>query len=111
MFAAAAAMGAITGGANDEQIERLLQYGLTIGLGFQVADDILDVSVSSGHLGKTAGKDARQGKVTCPVVLGMAESKRIAQKLSEEAIATLDIFGRKADILRQLAVALLERTR
>ena len=111
MFAAAAAMGAITGGANDEQIERLLQYGLTIGLGFQVADDILDVSGSSEHLGKTAGKDARQGKVACTAVLGMAESKRIAQKLSEEAIATLDIFGRKADILRQLAIALLERTR
>jgi geranylgeranyl diphosphate synthase type II len=110
IFAAAAAMGAISGGANDKQIERLLQYGLKIGLGFQVADDILDVSGSSEHLGKTAGKDAQQGKITYPAILGMAESKRAAEKLCEEAIAALDIFDQRADIMRRLAVVLLERT-
>jgi geranylgeranyl pyrophosphate synthase len=111
MFAAAAAMGAIAGSANDEQIEHLLKYGLKLGLGFQVADDILDVSASSEQLGKTSGKDARQGKVTYPAVVGMAESRRRAQKLCEEAVESLDIFGAGADILRQLAVAMLERTR
>ena len=111
MFAAAAAMGAIVGGANDEQIERLLRYGLKIGLGFQVADDILDVSGSREQLGKTCGKDARQGKVTYPAVVGMAESKRIAEKLCEEAVAALDIFDEEADILRKLAVMLSQRTR
>ncbi len=111
MFAAAAAMGTIVGGGNDEQIERLLQYGLKIGLGFQVADDILDVSGSSEQLGKTSGKDARQGKVTYPVVVGMAESKRIAEKLCEEAVGAVDIFDEEADILRKLAVVLSQRTR
>lgn len=111
MFAAAAAMGAIVGGGNDEQIECLLQYGLKVGLGFQVADDILDVSGSSEQLGKTSGKDARQCKVTYPAVVGMAESKRTAEKFCEEAVAALDIFDERADILRQLAVVLLERTR
>ena len=111
MFAAATAMGAIAGGANDEEIEHLLKYGLKLGLGFQVADDILDVSASSEQLGKTTGKDARQGKVTYPAVVGMAKSKRIAERLCEEAVESLDIFGARADILRQLAVTLLERTR
>jgi len=111
MFAAAAAMGAIVGGGNDEQIECLLQYGLKIGLGFQVADDILDVSRSSEQLGKTCGKDARQGKVTYPAVVGMAESKRIAKKLCEEAVGAVDIFDEEADILRKLAVVLSQRTR
>jgi geranylgeranyl pyrophosphate synthase len=111
MFAAAAAMGAIAGGGNDEQIERLLQYGLKVGLGFQVADDILDVSGSSEQLGKTSGKDAVQGKVTYPAVVGMAESKRIAKKLCEEAVGAVDIFDEEADILRKLAVVLSQRTR
>jgi geranylgeranyl pyrophosphate synthase len=111
MFAAAAAMGAIAGAANDEQIERLLQYGLKIGLGFQVADDILDVSSSSEHLGKTVGKDVQQGKITYPAMVGIAESKRMARKLSEEAVAVLDIFNEEADILRALAVVLSQRTR
>jgi geranylgeranyl pyrophosphate synthase len=111
MFAAAAAMGAIAGGGNDEQIGILLQYGLNVGLGFQVADDILDVSVSSEQLGKTSGKDARQGKITYPAVVGMKESKLIAEKLCQEAVAVLDAFGEEADILRTMAVALSQRTR
>ncbi|HIJ66887.1 MAG TPA: polyprenyl synthetase family protein [Planctomycetes bacterium] len=111
MFAAAAVMGAIAGGANDEQIEHLLKYGLKLGLGFQVADDILDISASSEHLGKTSGKDARQGKVTYPAVAGLAESERIAESLCHEAVESLDIFGAGTDFLRQLAVAMLERTR
>lgn len=111
MFAASAAMGAITGHADDEQIEHLLKYGLKLGLGFQIADDILDVSASSKQLGKTTGKDARQGKVTYPAVVGMAESRRRAEKLCEEAVESLDIFGAREGILRQLAVAMLERTR
>ena len=111
MFAAAARMGAISGGAGDEEVNCLGEYGLKIGLAFQVADDILDVSASSEHLGKTAGKDAEQGKVTCSSVLGLAKSKKIAEKLSIEAIETLKGFGDKADILRQLAEELLSRTR
>ena len=111
VFAAAAAMGGICAGASDEQIGQLVEYGLKIGLGFQVADDILDVSGTSEHLGKTAGKDAKQGKITYPGVLGMEESRRIAEQLTAQAIETLEPFGAAAEVLRQLAGALLDRTR
>ncbi len=111
MFAGAAAMGGIAGGANDEEIERFLEYGLKVGLCFQVADDILDVLGTSAHLGKTAGKDAKQGKITYPKVVGMEESRKIADNLTQEAIEALGAFGPEAETLRQLARVLLERTR
>jgi geranylgeranyl diphosphate synthase type II len=111
MFRCAAAMGAVCGGADQSQLKSLQEYGLKIGLGFQIADDILDVSASSEHLGKTAGKDARAAKCTYPAVVGMEESTRLAGKLADEASAALAPFGREADTLRELAVAMLERTR
>jgi geranylgeranyl diphosphate synthase type II len=111
MFQCAAAMGAICGRANQSQLESLSEYGLKIGLGFQIADDILDVCASSRQLGKTAGKDAKADKCTYPAVVGIEKSKKLAKKLADEAVALLDPFGQKADILRRLALALLERTR
>jgi geranylgeranyl diphosphate synthase type II len=111
MFRCAAVMGAVCGRAKKSQLESLSEYGLKIGLGFQIADDILDVCASSKQLGKTAGKDARADKCTYPAVVGIEKSKLLAKKLADEAIAVLQPFGRKADTLRQLALALLERTR
>jgi geranylgeranyl diphosphate synthase type II len=111
MFAAAAAMGAIAASANDEQLKQMKQYGLNIGLGFQIADDILDVTASTEHLGKTAGKDAQQGKLTYPVVVGIDDAKKLANDYTERAIESLHIFGDQADILRQLANELLNRTK
>jgi geranylgeranyl diphosphate synthase, type II len=111
MFRCAAAMGAICGMTSDGDFDRLCEYGLKIGLGFQIADDVLDVCASSEHLGKTAGKDAKAGKVTYPAVVGMEKSKQLAEKLTDEAVAVLEPFGRKADTLRNLAIALLKRTR
>ena len=111
MFRAAAAMGAVCGGANKDELESLSEYGLKIGLGFQIADDILDVCASSEQLGKTAGKDARADKCTYPAVVGIEKSKQLAKKLADEATALLAPFDTKADTLRQLAIALLERTK
>jgi len=111
MFRCAAAMGAICGGANGNQLRALCEYGLKLGLGFQIADDILDVSGSSEQLGKTTGKDANAGKITYPGVVGMEKSRRLAKKLADEAMAALEPFGRKAETLRKLATALLQRTR
>jgi len=111
MFRCAAAMGAICGSAERGQYDSLCEYGLKIGLGFQIADDILDVSGTSEHLGKTAGKDAKAGKCTYPKVVGLAESKRLAKRIADEAIRALESFGGEADILRQLAESLVERTR
>ncbi|MHC4394748.1 MAG: polyprenyl synthetase family protein [Planctomycetota bacterium] len=111
MFRCAAACGAVTGQADLNQLRSLCEFGLKIGLGFQIADDILDVCGSSEQLGKTAGKDFKAGKMTYPALLGVEKSKQLAKKLADEAIATLEPFGPKADTLRQLALALLKRTR
>ncbi len=80
MFRCAAAMGAICGGAGEKEYECLCEYGLKIGLGFQIADDILDVSASSEQLGKTAGKDAKAAKCTYPAVVGMKKAKELARE-------------------------------
>ena len=111
MFRCAAAMGAVCGGAGKKPFNCLCEYGLRIGLGFQIADDILDVSGSREQLGKTAGKDARAAKCTYPAVVGMEKAKELEKKLANKAIAALEPFGKKADTLRQLAAVLLERTR
>jgi len=111
MFRCAAAMGAICGGAGKNEFDCLCEYGLKIGLGFQIADDILDVCGSSEHLGKTTGKDAKAAKCTYPAVLGMEKSRQLQKKLADEAVALLEPFGQKADNLSQLAMTLLQRTR
>jgi geranylgeranyl pyrophosphate synthase len=104
-------MGAICGGAGKKQFDCLCEYGLKIGLGFQIADDILDVSASSEQLGKTAGKDAKAAKCTYPAVVGIEKAKQLEKKLADEAVAALESFGKEADTLRQLAMALVERTK
>ncbi len=109
MFRCAAVMGGICGGADEQQLESLGSYGLKIGLGFQIADDVLDVSGTSEQLGKTSGKDAKQGKATYPAIVGTARSKELANELADEAVVALESFGGKADILRQLARELLNR--
>ncbi|MCK4752158.1 MAG: polyprenyl synthetase family protein [Planctomycetes bacterium] len=111
LFGCAAAMGAICGVASREQFSSLCEYGLKIGLGFQVADDILDVCGTSEQLGKTAGKDEKSDKCTYPAVVGLEKSRQLAKQLADEAEAALEPFGTKADTLRQLAKMLLKRTR
>jgi len=109
MFRCAAVMGGLCGRADAGQLEALARYGLKIGLGFQIADDILDVSASSEQLGKTAGKDLKAAKCTYPALLGIDKSRELERRLADEAVAALERFGREANVLRQLAVALLDR--
>jgi geranylgeranyl diphosphate synthase type II len=111
MFRCAAAMGAICGGATQKQFDSLCDYGLHIGLAFQIADDILDETASSEQLGKTAGKDLKADKCTYPAIVGLERAREVQQKLTSEAIAMLKPFGPKADTLRQFATILLERTK
>jgi len=111
LFRCGAAMGAICGGADQSRYESLCDYGLKIGMGFQIADDMLDVSASSKHLGKTVGKDARASKCTYPALVGMDNSRKLAERLADEAVAALKAFGKDADILRKLARVLPERTK
>ncbi|PIN22249.1 Geranylgeranyl pyrophosphate synthase/Polyprenyl synthetase [Handroanthus impetiginosus] len=78
-------LGAILGGANDKQVEKLRKFARSIGLLFQVVDDILDVTKSSHELGKTAGKDLVADKTTYPKLLGLEKSREFAAKLNREA--------------------------
>jgi geranylgeranyl pyrophosphate synthase len=111
IFRCASAMGGICGRANRCQLKCLQEYGLKVGLGFQIADDILDVCGTSEQLGKTSGKDVTQGKATYPAVVGLEKSRMLAEKLAAQAVAALKPFGNKADVLRRLATTLLERTK
>ncbi len=111
MFRASALLGAIAADADEKQRETLALFGLTLGLGFQVADDIIDVSSTSSQLGKTAGKDAKQGKLTYPAVFGLEKSKENARQIAQKAVDILKPFGDKAAVLKELALALVDRTK
>ncbi|KAI7743804.1 hypothetical protein M8C21_030383 [Ambrosia artemisiifolia] len=97
-------LGAIMGGGSDIEIERLRKFARSIGLLFQVVDDILDVTKSSEELGKTAGKDLMSDKTTYPKLLGIEKSREFAEKLNKEAQEQLLEFDpRKAAPLIALA--------
>jgi geranylgeranyl pyrophosphate synthase len=111
MFRCATRMGALCGGADGASLEALGQFGLKIGLGFQIADDILDVSASSEQLGKTAGKDIQAAKCTYPAVVGIDRAKELERKLAHDAVVLLEPFGPGAETLRRLTLGLLDRNR
>jgi geranylgeranyl diphosphate synthase type II len=102
--------GGVYAGATPEDVARLDLFGRKGGLAFQIADDILDMTVDSAQLGKTAGKDVNAEKATWPAVFGIEQSRRDAARLIEEAFAALDYYGERADGLKALARFLVERT-
>ena len=109
LLRASVRMGAICGGAEAGKFEAISQYGEHVGLAFQIVDDILDVEESSEALGKTAGKDAAQGKITFPAVYGLDESRKMAADECAKAHAALDVFGERAIRLRQIADLIVHR--
>jgi len=102
-------MGAIFAGASEDQYAALSCYGEHVGLAFQIVDDILDVEASSAALGKTAGKDAQQHKITFPAVYGLAASHRMAEEECARAHAVLEPFGARAARLHELADLIVRR--
>jgi len=112
MLVAALRMGGLCAdGADQDGLDRLGEYGRSIGLMFQIVDDLLDVTQTSEHLGKRAGKDAEAGKLTYPRVLGVERSRVLVRELEEEAIAALAPLGGPAEPLRALSRYLAVRTR
>jgi geranylgeranyl diphosphate synthase type II len=109
LLRASVRMGGICGGADRAQRDALSRYGEHVGLAFQIVDDILDVEESSEVLGKTAGKDAAQGKVTFPAVYGLDESRRMAQNESCRAHESLLPFGGRAQRLHEIADLIVQR--
>ncbi len=102
-------MGAICGDATEADLEALTNYGEHVGLAFQIVDDILDVEESSEALGKTAGKDANQGKITFPAVYGLDVSRTMAQAECDAAHAAVTKFGARAQRLREIADMIVSR--
>jgi geranylgeranyl diphosphate synthase type II len=102
-------LGAIFAGATESQYAALSCYGEHVGLAFQIVDDILDVEESSEALGKTAGKDAQQQKITFPAVYGLAGSRRMAAEQCEHAHRVLEPFGDRAARLHELADMIVHR--
>jgi geranylgeranyl diphosphate synthase type II len=109
LLRASVRIGALCANATRKQYEALSAYGEHVGLAFQIVDDLLDVEQSSEALGKTAGKDAAQHKITFPAVYGVAESHRMAEEQLALAHAALDPFGDRAVRLRQLAELIVHR--
>ena len=102
-------LGGMSANATPRQLQALTDFGYYVGLAFQVIDDILDVTLSSEQLGKTAGKDVAVQKATYPSVVGLAKSQKIAAKLTAKAYAALKPFNGKAVALEALADYLLKR--
>src|SRR6185295_8627215 len=93
MLTASVVVGGIIAGGNEDQIAKLRAYGERIGLAFQIADDILDVTSTSEQLGKTPGKDLAASKATYPAVIGLEASEARARELVDEAVELASGLG------------------
>jgi geranylgeranyl diphosphate synthase type II len=102
-------MGGIYAGADRDRLNALSCYGEHVGLAFQIVDDLLDVEQSSEALGKTAGKDAQQNKITFPAVYGVERSRRMAEQERAAAHLALRPLDDRADRLRDLADLIVHR--
>jgi geranylgeranyl diphosphate synthase type II len=103
-------IGGIYAGADHDQLQALSCYGEHIGLAFQIVDDVLDVEQPSEALGKTAGKDAQQQKITFPAVYGLERSREMAEQERSAAHLALRTFYARAERLRELADFIVRRT-
>jgi geranylgeranyl pyrophosphate synthase len=112
LIRASATAGAIMAGGDDSQVAALACYGTSLGLAFQIVDDILDVEGAAEDLGKTTGKDAAAGKPTYPALHGLEGARRRALQARDDAIDALQQAGlARADGLIALARRAVERTR
>src|SRR5205814_5658607 len=103
ILTASVCLGAMSANATAKELAAMTKFGRSLGLAFQVIDDILDVTQTSEKLGKSAGKDIAAQKATYPAVIGLAESRVEAKRLTHNAHAALSIFGRKGEALHALA--------
>jgi geranylgeranyl diphosphate synthase, type II len=109
LITASVVSGGLYAGAKDSEVKKLRAFGQSVGLAFQITDDVLDVTQTSEQLGKTAGKDTAAQKATYPAVFGIDESLRRADSLISTALKELDSFDERAGTLKELAKYLVER--
>jgi len=110
MFEAAAQAGAILGGGTESQVAALAEYGLNLGLAFQIRDDLLDVEGRTADTGKPTGLDAAEGKCSYPAAVGVEASRAEIARLIDAAVAALAGFGAAAWFFVGMAKLIGERT-
>src|SRR5262249_43714941 len=99
LIAAAVWMGSFLGGGNETDLKQISIYGEKIGLAFQIVDDILDETQTRQTLGKSAGKDRKSQKATCPAFYGMERSLQIVKQLTNEARQAAAVLGGRSTLL------------
>ncbi len=110
LIEASVVMGALSGGQpTTQQLDALRMYAQAIGLAFQVQDDILDVTVETGLLGKRQGADRERNKPTYVALLGLDHARSKARELHDQALQALETFDGRADHLRDMASFIVER--
>ena len=102
-------LGGMAANATPKKLEALSEFGHSVGLAFQVIDDILDVTQTSEKLGKSAGKDEASDKSTYPAMFGLEKSRKEAARLTTKALKALKPFGKKGERLEQIGHYLLDR--
>ncbi|MEJ5227229.1 polyprenyl synthetase family protein [Thermodesulfovibrio sp.] len=102
--------GALLAETTEERVYKLEKYGESIGLAFQIVDDILDIEGTTEEMGKPKGSDIERGKMTYPSVFGIEESRRKAKELVDIAIELLRDFGEEAEPLRKIARYIIKRS-
>ena len=110
VISASVVVGGTIAGASAEQIEKLRGYGQRIGLAFQIADDILDVTSTSEQLGKTPGKDQAASKATYPAIHGIAASQTRALGLVDEAVEIASSLDLRTQVLEDIARFIIARS-
>ena len=109
LIRASVRVGALYAGATEKRLKALTRYGEYVGLAFQIADDILDLTGTQEDIGKDVASDLKKGKKTYPSFFGIEDSRRRAREVSERAVASLRDLDRKADPLRELAKYIVTR--
>lgn len=111
LIVAAFLIGGILGGADDGELEKLSIAARSVGMAFQIQDDILDVEGSFEEFGKPIGSDAANGKETYVTVYGMDRAKADVKKYSEQAISVLSSFKKRNLFLEELVESMINRSR
>jgi len=109
LITASVMLGGLLAGAPEAQLTALRRYGEAAGLAFQIVDDLLDQERTSEELGKTAGKDAAQGKLTYPALLGPQAARKRVEELLREAVENADMISGPVNYLAPIARYICER--
>lgn len=102
-------IGGVLGGVSGGESQILREFGVKVGLAFQVADDVLNETSTPEQLGKAVGSDSALDKLTYPRLIGLEESRKLAEHMVSDAVAMLEPFGANANQLKELAQYAIQR--